>query len=154
MADRWPKADCLRDVFELLAREVPLVDRPSRPPTRISESSAAIIREKLPQIRSLIVLRSISRMIEEMVNEDFPRLRGNQSPQHFASQRATPARDRPPPAIVNRPLATASPGPITFELPFTAPQMYGSDGNGLGNAAISADELLAFPGMFDLEGWS
>lgn len=46
MADRWPIAECLRDVFELLAHEVPLVDRPDRPPTHTSEKSAAAIKQK------------------------------------------------------------------------------------------------------------
>lgn len=154
MADRWPKADCLRDVFELLAREVPLVDRPSRPPTKVSEASAEAIREHLPKIRSLIVHRSIVRMIEEMINEEFPRLRGNQSPQRFASRRATPARERPLSSIATRQqMPTASPGPVSFELPFAAQQMYGGDATGV-EGTLSADELLSFPGMFDLDSWS
>lgn len=153
MADRWPKADCLRDVFELLAREVPLVDRPSRPPTHVSEVSAEAIRGHLPQIRSLIVHRSIVRMIEEMINEEFPRLRGNQEPQRFASRRATPARERPLSSIANRQLPAALSGPVSFELPFAAQQMYGGDATGV-EGTLSADELLSFPGMFDLDSWS
>ncbi|KAF5680755.1 hypothetical protein FDENT_8316 [Fusarium denticulatum] len=54
LTDRWPKAECLRDVFELLAREVPLVDRPNRPPMRISDTSASTIKERLPLLRALI----------------------------------------------------------------------------------------------------
>lgn len=154
MTDRWTKADCLRDVFELLAREVPLVDRPSRPPIHISDSSAEAIREKLPQVRSLVVHRSTVRMIEEMINDDFPRLRGNQTPQRLVSRRVTPARERSLPSAVNRQMAPASPAVAGFELPFAAHQILGGDGNGVEGPPLSADELLAFPGMFDLEGWT
>lgn len=156
MTDRWPKADCLRDVFELLAREVPLQDR-KLPPSRVSNSSVEAIREKLPQVRLLVVHRSIMRMIEEMINDDFPRLRDDQTPQHLISRRATPSlapRDRSLAGIMNRQLSSASPATMSFELPFTAQQMYLSDGTGVEGTGMSTDELLAFPGMFDLDGWS
>lgn len=152
MADRWPKADCLRDVFELLAREVPLVDRPSRPPTRISDSSAESIRAKLPHIRSLIVHRSIMRMIEEMITQDFPRLRRSQSPHHAEPRKSTPARERPSSLATQRQPPNPPLGPTTFELPFTT-QMYGGEGGGVEATSLSADELLSFPGVFDLDGW-
>ncbi|KAI6785942.1 uncharacterized protein J7T54_006281 [Emericellopsis cladophorae] len=154
MADRWPKAESLRDVFELLAREIPLVDRPSRPPTRITPATADAIRAKLVPVRSLIVHRSIIRMIEEMINEDFPRRRPNQSPSPSVlarSQRATPARDR---QIV--PPSMADPTMAPFELPLFAQQLYGTgtgSGSGEMEAPINTDELLAFPGFFDLDGW-
>lgn len=153
MADRWPKADCLRDVFELLAREVPLVDRPSRPPTRVSEASAEIIRGHLPQIRSLIVHRSTVRMIVEMTSDEFPRLRGNQPQQRFASRRATPSREKRLSSIVNNQIPTGSPRPFTFELPFAIEQMF-EGGNDRLDGTFSADELLPFPGVFDIDGWS
>lgn len=150
MTDRWPKADCLRDVFELLAREVPLIDRPSRPPTRVSEASAQAIREKLPYVRSLIVHRSIMRMIEEMITDDFPRLRGDQL---SLSTRASLSN--------RRQVCTASPAPASvsiasFELPFATQHMYGvgDAATGVEGGPMSADELLAFPGMFDLDSWT
>lgn len=154
MTDRWPKADCLRDVFELFAREVPLVDRPSRPPTRLSQTSAAIIREKLPTVRALVVHRSILRMIEEMITDDFPRLHGVNPP-------PPPPQRHPPPTgsviqstLRERPLTTASPANMTFEMPFaTANNLYPMDREGV-DVPLSTDELLAFPGMFDLEGWT
>lgn len=154
MTDRWPKADCLRDVFELLAREVPLIDRPSRPPTRVSEASAQAIREKLPNVRSLIVHRSIMRMIEEMITDDFPRLRGGQSSLSTREQNGSslPSRQQ----VRTASPATASVGLAPFELPFTAQHMYGvSDATtGVEGGPMSADELLAFPGMFDLDSWT
>lgn len=157
MTDRWPRADCLRDVFELLAREIPLVDRPSRPPTRISEASATAIREKLPQVKRLVVHRPIMRMIEEIITEDFPRLRGNdQPPPQIISRRATPSigrRDQQT-LTTNRQLLNASPTPVTFELPFAAGQMYVGDETGVETAGMSTDELIAFPGIFDLDSWA
>uniref|UniRef100_A0A8H7KEM6 Zn(2)-C6 fungal-type domain-containing protein n=1 Tax=Bionectria ochroleuca TaxID=29856 RepID=A0A8H7KEM6_BIOOC len=157
MTDRWPRADCLRDVFELLAREIPLVDRPSRPPTRISEASATAIREKLPQVKRLVVHRPIMRMIEEIITEDFPRLRGNdQPPPQIISRRATPsiARRDQQTLTTNRQLLNASPTPVSFELPFAPGQMYVGDETGVETAGMSTDELIAFPGIFDLDSWA
>lgn len=161
MADRWPKAECLRDVFELLAREVPLVDRPSRPPIRISDAAIEQIREKLPRVRALVVHRTILRIIEEMITDDFPRLReGHPPPARNTSRRATPGplpplRERVPlvPAMGSGdipPNASMAPGP--FELPFTAQQMY--DNGGIDDGSINLDELFAFPGMFDVITWT
>ncbi|KAF4958823.1 hypothetical protein FGADI_2167 [Fusarium gaditjirri] len=157
LTDRWPKAECLRDVFELLAREVPLVDRPNRPPTRISETSASAIKEKLPLLRALIVNRSIMRMIQEMVSNDFPRIRGDQTPHHLASRRSTPApvsapagpiRERPAPISMNQ-----QPVQMSFDLPFSAQSIYG-EGEVGDASALKPDELFAFPGMFDLDSWA
>lgn len=156
MADRWPKADCLRDVFELLAREVPLIDRPSRPPTRISDSTAEAIRKKLPLVRRLVVHRSIMRMVNEMITDDFCRLRGSESSGQFLP-RITPTiapRDRPVPSLVNRGVEGTEPAPTAFELPFATQQIDIDDGTGVGEAGLSADELLAFPGMFVLDDWN
>jgi hypothetical protein len=156
MTDRWPKADCLRDVFELLAREIPLVDRPSRPPTRISDAAAATIREKLPQIRALILNRPVMRMLEEMISEDFPRLHGKNPlrpppprPPSVAGTLAPPQRDRPVPSP-SRGLATASPATMAFEMPFSS-HLYPVEQESVEVPGLSTDELLAFPGMFDLE---
>ncbi|KZZ93237.1 Transcription factor [Moelleriella libera RCEF 2490] len=51
LADRWPRAECLRDVFELLAREIPLVDRPRRPPTRRADA-APLAKRRLAAARA------------------------------------------------------------------------------------------------------
>lgn len=177
LADRWPKGECLRDVFELLAREVPLMDRPSRPPTRVSDSSADAIRKMLTKVRCLIVHRSIMRMIEEMISDDFPRLHNRPSPMAAAATAAAGPPSRPSQAgtpsgglqFVNTPMGTTM-----FGLPFTTP-LYGADGgsapgadtapgpgaeaqagqNAAGaGAPLTAEELIAFPGMFDLDGWT
>ncbi|KAK0383335.1 hypothetical protein NLU13_9248 [Sarocladium strictum] len=171
MTDRWPKADCLRDVFELLAREIPLVDRPSRPPTRISDAAAAAIREKLPQVRALILNRPVMRMLEEMISQDFPRLHGKNPlpppppppppprPPSAVGTLAPPPqqqqqqqqRDRPVPSPSRGLLATTpSPATMAFEMPFSS-QMYPVYQEAVEVPGLSTDELLAFPGMFDLE---
>ncbi|KAF5590554.1 uncharacterized protein FSUBG_10770 [Fusarium subglutinans] len=148
LTDRWPKAECLRDVFELLARDVPLVDRPNRPPMRISDTSASTIKEKLPLLRALIVNRSIIRMIQEMVTNDFPRIRGDQTPHHLASRRPTPA---PAPAGPIRERSAAitmnqQPIQISFDLPFSAQSVSG-EGEVGDTSTIGPDELFAFPGI-------
>lgn len=155
MADRWPKADCLRDVFELLAREVPLVDRPHRPPTRFSERSVAAIRDKLPEVKALVVHRSILRMIEEMTSEPFPRL------SQLEAAAAAAAKDSGRP-LAYTPRPTHSEAlPVheyqelsptwTFEMPFSAQQMY--EFSGQEEQELDSEALLSFPGMFDLDGW-
>jgi hypothetical protein len=148
MADRWAKADCLRDVFERLAREIPLVDRPNRPPTRLSEKAVSSIYENLPQVRALIVHRSILRMIEEMISEDFPRSRGNAQmirPPSVAGMLApsvTPLTSQP-----------SSATPSAFQFPFSMQQPFTFDGAGIDAQDFSADDLPAFPGVFDFEAW-
>jgi hypothetical protein len=150
MADRWPKADCLRDVFELLAREVPLIDRPGRPPTRFSERSVAAIQEKLPEVRALVVHRSILRMIEEMTSEDFPRLATTEAmavrtPRPSANLTSYTPRNEPVQPVQMRNSPT-----WTFEMPFAAQQMY--DYSGM-EGEIDPEALLAFPGMYDIDAW-
>ena len=148
MADRWSKADCLRDVFELLAREIPLVDRPNRPPTRLSDKTIEIIQNKLPQIRSLVVHRSILRMIEEMLTHGFQR--------HF--HESLSLLDAPTSAMANRGdhsmfASTSISNSFNFQLPFSTEQEYTFSGN-LGKLeSLASDGLLSFPGVFDLESW-
>ncbi|KAI4938793.1 uncharacterized protein J4E92_000074 [Alternaria infectoria] len=149
MADRWAKAECLRDVFELLAREIPLVDRPNKPPTRLSEKTVTAIREHLPQVRALVVHRPVLRMIDEMINEDFPRsaqpsqlptIRGMLAPNHQESEEN-----------FNNQLQQIN---GNFQMPFAMQQPfeYGNADSGLEDMAV--DCLLSFPGVFDFEGWA
>lgn len=156
-ANQWPKADCIRDVFELLASEIPLNDRPNRPPIRIREDTAADIREKLPNVRALVVHRSILRLIEEMISEDFPRCEGRDPlplPAHPPPQRhsasanqsradsPTPmmgrASDRMQPSPAPRPYTMGSPAAMNpFEMmPFSTDLLFGMDLN---------DMMLQFP---------
>ncbi|KAH9897318.1 fungal-specific transcription factor domain-containing protein [Xylariomycetidae sp. FL2044] len=160
-AERWPKADCLRDVFELLAREVPLVDRPGRAPTRISETSAAAIRDKLPQVGALLAHRPTIRMINEMISDDFPRLsKGHDDgaslarvPLPVEGLISTPRSRRPMPLPqINRSFTNS---PLTaFEMPFAAQDVYDREGRQLQNQGSLSDTLLAFPQVFDFNTWN
>lgn len=150
MADRWPKADCLRDVFELLAREIPLVDRPNKPPVRLSDKTIAAIRAHLPQVRSLVVHRSVLRMIEEMISEDFPR-------SVDIAQFSRPPSVAGLLAPIVQPMVQhnvqMSSGSANFQLPFSVQQPfdYGNGNADMGN--LDVDGLLSFPGVFDYESW-
>jgi hypothetical protein len=157
MADKWPIAECLRDVLELLAREVPLVDRPNRPPTRFSERSTSAVLKMLPKVRALVVHRSILRMIEEMISEDFPRtteLRASSARSSGADMLTSLSQQR---QISDQDLPTQRyqhlPSASTFEMPFST-QMYEFSGTGVEGHEINVDELLSFPGMFEFDGWS
>ncbi|CAM1507968.1 Fc.00g048160.m01.CDS01 [Cosmosporella sp. VM-42] len=123
MADKWPKADCLRDVFELLAREIPLVYGPKGPPIRISDSASAAIQGKLPKVRALVVHRSILRMIAEMVSDDFPQYNQLISSRMPESSELSNSQTRD--GALNRQIDSASLGSLAFEMPFSANQLYG-----------------------------
>lgn len=75
LAERWIQAEPLRDVFDTLAREIPVygmvVDDP--PPRRISAESASYIESLMPLLTSIIMHRGVLRMIREIITEDFPR---------------------------------------------------------------------------------
>lgn len=151
MADRWAKAEILRDVFELLAREIPLVDRPNRPATRLSEKTITAIQTKLPQVRALIVHRSILRMIEEMISEDFPRLKDNGQIPHPPSVAGMLASSITP--LMNRTDTPMNPTSMTFQLPFSAQQQFNFGGSDVDLQDINTEGLLEFPGMFDFDSW-
>jgi hypothetical protein len=59
ITDSWAKTERLRDVFELLAREIPLVDRPNKPPIRLPEKTFSAVQSHLPQLRALVAHRQV-----------------------------------------------------------------------------------------------
>ncbi|KAG0160143.1 hypothetical protein PDIDSM_7670 [Penicillium digitatum] len=75
LAERWVQAEPLRDVFDVLAKEVPLhgTAEEDLPPRRISAESASYIQAQMPLLTSIIIHRGVLRMIREMATEDFPR---------------------------------------------------------------------------------
>jgi hypothetical protein len=149
MADRWAKAECLRDVFELLAREIPLIDRPNKPPTRLSDKTVTAIRAHLPQVRALVVHRPVLRMIDEMIDEYFPRsTRPSQLPSVAGMLAPIQRQDED---HFNTQLQQIN---VNFQMPFAMQQPfeYGAADSGLEDLAV--DGLLAFPGVFDFEGWT
>jgi hypothetical protein len=149
MADRWQKADCLRDVFELLAREIPLVDRPNRPSTRLSEKTVTAVQAHLPQVRALVVHRPVLRMIDEMINEDFHR---PAQPSHLPSAASMLApTDQESEDHLSTQLQQIN---ANFQMPFAMQQPfeYGIANSGLED--LDVDGLLSFPGVFDFEGFT
>lgn len=151
MADRWAKADCLRDVFELLAREIPLVDRPNKPPIHLSEKTVAAIRAHLAQVRSLVVHRSVLRMIEEMISEDFPR---SIEVAQFGRTPSVGGLLGPNVEPTAQPNVQMSSAHANFQLPFSVQQSfdYGNGNADMGN--LDVDGLLSFPGVFDFDSWT
>ncbi|KAJ6149552.1 hypothetical protein N7471_000751 [Penicillium samsonianum] len=75
LAERWVQAEPLRDVFDVLAKEVPLYGTAEEDPSlrRISAESASYIQSQMPLLTSIIMHRGVLRMIREMTTEDFPR---------------------------------------------------------------------------------
>jgi hypothetical protein len=148
MADRWAKAECLRDVFELLAREIPLVDRPHKPPVRLSDKASDAIRGRMREMRSLVVHRPVLRMIEEMISESFPRARQSQvlSVAEIAYSTSQP--------VPQTGVASMAPVAPNFQLPFSMQQPYDHANSGLDLNDIDVDGLLSFPGIFDFESWT
>lgn len=147
MADRWAKADCLRDVFELLAREIPLVDRADKPPTRLTDRAVSQIQKHLPDVRALVVHRPVLRMIEEMINEDFPRP-AQRCRQSSAGQMIEPGDIS---AAQEEPQMTQ--GTEMFQLPFSVPHTF-SDNSISDMQNLDVYGLLPFPGVFDLDNWT
>ena len=70
LAERWVEAECVRDVFEVLAREVPFGASWDRP-QRISESGRAAIDACWPAIKKIVMDRPTLGMIREMANDCF-----------------------------------------------------------------------------------
>lgn len=151
MADRWAKADCLRDVFELLAREIPLVDRPNKPPIRLAEKTVQAIHTHLPQVRSLVVHRPVLRMIEEIISQDFPRARTVAQPCRPPSVAGMLGPDEG--GYVAQASAAVQAANYNFQLPFSIEQPFEYRDVGAGMGDVDVDGLLEFPGAFDFDNW-
>jgi hypothetical protein len=76
IAERWPQSKCMRDTFDILAREIPLSENLSvrTPPAvkRIRQESKDALLSLLKQLKPLIIHRDTLRMIEEIATEEFP----------------------------------------------------------------------------------
>ncbi|RSL52130.1 hypothetical protein CEP53_008184 [Fusarium sp. AF-6] len=71
MADRWTEAECLRDVFDILAREVPLGETWDRPQLMSVAGRRNILEENWQQMSEIVIHRPTLRMIREMATECF-----------------------------------------------------------------------------------
>jgi hypothetical protein len=95
LAERWPQSQCLRDVFDIVAREIPLIDRPPIPrighldyargsyssSQHMREESTKALESKMPEIELTVVHRDCLRMLDEMMHDDFPRTEGAERPE-------------------------------------------------------------------------
>ncbi|RAO67306.1 uncharacterized protein BHQ10_003318 [Talaromyces amestolkiae] len=70
LAERWDEAECLRDVFEILAREISVSETWGRP-TRISEAGRSGIEQNWAGLTAVLVHRPTLLMIREIITEDF-----------------------------------------------------------------------------------
>ncbi|KAJ5504382.1 hypothetical protein N7463_007256 [Penicillium fimorum] len=149
LAERWVQAEPLRDVFDVLAKEIPLYGTAEEDlqPRRISAQSASYIQSLIPLLTSIIMHRGVLRMIREMTTEDFPRSLNEEFHQQPASHDQTM-------------LGSLSSHMCSEVCPFfrepTHPgsmsnrdsQAFSSPENGIGSVYGIDDETLMFPLLF------
>lgn len=87
LAERWAQAEPLRDVFDILAKEIPTYEPPSVSPTQkhITSESVALIESHMHAIREISRNRVVLRMLQEMTTDDFPA-----SPQDYLPETDSP----------------------------------------------------------------
>lgn len=80
------QAEPLRDVFDVLAKEIPLHEGPDTiiSSRHISSHSAALIKSHIRVLNEIVRNRVVLRMLQEMIIDDFP-----SSPQGFSQQTDT-----------------------------------------------------------------
>ncbi|KAJ5322079.1 uncharacterized protein N7506_011209 [Penicillium brevicompactum] len=148
LAERWVQAEPLRDVFDILAKEVPLNETiADTSPRRISAESASYIQSQLPILTSIIMHRGVMRMIREMITEDFPEsLNGG-------LEHALPSQDGSIPQNLGGHLCSSNcpffrepgrPGLTTV----MDPQIYAPFGDEISGDLGIDDETLIFPLLF------
>ncbi|CAK7232800.1 hypothetical protein SCUCBS95973_008379 [Sporothrix curviconia] len=70
LADRWIEAECVRDVFEVLAKEIPPGETWERP-LRMQNDSRAAIEADWTALTNIVVDRPTLGMIREMIIDNF-----------------------------------------------------------------------------------
>ncbi|KAJ9137074.1 Transcriptional activator protein acu [Pleurostoma richardsiae] len=70
LAERWTEAECIRDTFETLAKEIPLGETWERP-RRISDAGRTIIEDNRKAMSGIVIHRPTLRMIHEMATDEF-----------------------------------------------------------------------------------
>ncbi|CAI7651719.1 unnamed protein product [Penicillium pancosmium] len=71
LSERWIQAEPLRDIFDILAKEIPLHSVESIPRC-LSADAVTRIKSQMDWLRVVVKNRGVLRMLDEMVNEDFP----------------------------------------------------------------------------------
>ncbi|KAK9771659.1 putative Fungal-specific transcription factor domain-containing protein [Seiridium cardinale] len=72
LSERWVEAECVRDVFEILAREIPIGQTWERP-TAIRQAGRTGIEENWNNMSKIVIHRPTLRMIHEMATKEFVR---------------------------------------------------------------------------------
>ncbi|ETS84225.1 hypothetical protein PFICI_02250 [Pestalotiopsis fici W106-1] len=70
LAERWIEAECVRDMFEILASEIPIGQSWDRPAV-MGDAGRAAIEENWERVAKIVIHRPTLRMIREMATEDF-----------------------------------------------------------------------------------
>ncbi|KAK5791353.1 hypothetical protein VI817_006662 [Penicillium citrinum] len=70
LSERWAQAEPLRDIFDILAKEIPVYEvNPS--PKHISVDAASYIKSQMDWLRVVVKNRVVLRMLEEIITDDF-----------------------------------------------------------------------------------
>ncbi|KAH8651413.1 fungal-specific transcription factor domain-containing protein [Xylariales sp. PMI_506] len=103
IAERWPQTRCLRDTFDLLAREIPIIQPDATSDhsesRRIHHDATTALLESFNQLELLVVHRDTLRMIKEMATEEFARVGGDELQTRLGTEpgaEADGARHHPP----------------------------------------------------------
>lgn len=149
LAERWPQSKCLRDAFDILAREITLFEpshAPAASPRRMRQDSADTLLTLLKQLETIVVHRNTLRMIKEMAIDEFPRLPAERR-EDVAEDGAAPEQKTPGVEERSPSWRTGMTGDI-FE-PIT-PYFFQRDLDDLDPEGFNFT-TLGFPGEFDPE---
>ncbi|KAF6805580.1 fungal specific transcription factor domain-containing protein [Colletotrichum sojae] len=152
LAERWPQSKCLRDAFDILAREIPLFEAAVTEeeegvnPRKMKREPAEALMALISQLETIVVHRDTLRMIKEMASEEFPRSPSDEQQKAqndmdiLAETAAQLAEDDSPS------WRTSITGDIFQPIAphFFQPDMSGLDADGFDYTT------LGFPGEFDL----
>jgi hypothetical protein len=71
LSERWVQAEPLRDIFDILAKEIP-IHRVDSIPQCLSADAVTRIKSQVDWLRVVVKNRGVLRMLDEMINQDFP----------------------------------------------------------------------------------
>lgn len=146
VAERWPQARCIRDTYDILAREVSVTDHDGPPasvgPRRMRPEASTMLLANMNQLEMIIVHRDTLRMIREMATHNFAQSASGQrhSPRHDGEHDG-PHHGHDDSSSLHTTMTGDIFQPITPH--FLMPELTDTDGN----TFEFAD--LGFPGYFD-----
>ncbi|KAH7324272.1 hypothetical protein B0I35DRAFT_475532 [Stachybotrys elegans] len=161
IAERWPESRCIRNTFDILAREIPLFEHASAriPPAtrRVRQESSDALLSLLKELEPIVIHRDTLRMIREIATEDFPShsqapAEPAAPPQIYLDSNVSTAPPPPPPQQQDYVSPARHPGIVEdFFQPLT-PSGLDMDGLGLDQESL-ADISIEFPAYFDLSDY-